>query len=180
MQGETSAISEEGGLQPQKGHPLHALLRAHRSQPQRSLWTLPLVHVSTTAVWSHQVCVCVFVFGLFVCVLREQKCVLIALFFSKVVCQNIYSIIFKWFTSRGLPFIPHLDSLPNFNRSVDGPVRLPIVDKYKVSWSYPGSPAYYCNVLLKGLVIFLFTAAAQMCALKGPEGQSVQSCQRFV
>lgn len=33
---------------------------------------------------------------------------------------------------RGLPFIPHLDSLPNFNRSSDGPVRLPIVDKYKV------------------------------------------------
>uniref|UniRef100_A0A671RQJ0 Pyridoxal-dependent decarboxylase domain-containing protein 1-like n=1 Tax=Sinocyclocheilus anshuiensis TaxID=1608454 RepID=A0A671RQJ0_9TELE len=31
----------------------------------------------------------------------------------------------------GLPFIPHLDSLPNFNRSSDGPVRLPIVDKYK-------------------------------------------------
>ncbi|XP_063076654.1 eukaryotic peptide chain release factor GTP-binding subunit ERF3A [Engraulis encrasicolus] len=34
-----------------------------------------------------------------------------------------------WYT--GLPFIPHLDSLPNFNRSMDGPVRLPIVDKYK-------------------------------------------------
>ncbi|XP_059414403.1 eukaryotic peptide chain release factor GTP-binding subunit ERF3A-like isoform X2 [Carassius carassius] len=34
-----------------------------------------------------------------------------------------------WYT--GLPFIPHLDSLPNFNRSNDGPVRLPIVDKYK-------------------------------------------------
>ncbi|KAK7938576.1 hypothetical protein WMY93_001902 [Mugilogobius chulae] len=34
-----------------------------------------------------------------------------------------------WYT--GLPFIPHLDSLPNFNRSRDGPVRLPIVDKYK-------------------------------------------------
>ncbi|KAJ0058455.1 hypothetical protein NL108_014639, partial [Boleophthalmus pectinirostris] len=31
----------------------------------------------------------------------------------------------------GLPFIPHLDSLPNLNRSRDGPVRLPIVDKYK-------------------------------------------------
>uniref|UniRef100_A0A668AT91 G1 to S phase transition 1 n=1 Tax=Myripristis murdjan TaxID=586833 RepID=A0A668AT91_9TELE len=36
-----------------------------------------------------------------------------------------------WYT--GLPFIPHLDSLPNFTRSTDGPVRLPIVDKYKVS-----------------------------------------------
>ncbi|XP_020500480.1 eukaryotic peptide chain release factor GTP-binding subunit ERF3A isoform X2 [Labrus bergylta] len=34
-----------------------------------------------------------------------------------------------WYT--GLPFIPHLDSLPNFTRSNDGPVRLPIVDKYK-------------------------------------------------
>lgn len=32
----------------------------------------------------------------------------------------------------GLPFIPYLDNLPNFNRSVDGPIRLPIVDKYKV------------------------------------------------
>lgn len=34
-----------------------------------------------------------------------------------------------WYT--GLPFIPHLDSLPNFTRSSDGAVRLPIVDKYK-------------------------------------------------
>ncbi|KAM5152922.1 eukaryotic peptide chain release factor GTP-binding subunit ERF3A isoform 1-T1 [Mantella aurantiaca] len=34
-----------------------------------------------------------------------------------------------WYT--GLPFIPYLDNLPNFSRSVDGPVRLPIVDKYK-------------------------------------------------
>lgn len=34
-----------------------------------------------------------------------------------------------WYT--GLPFIPHLDSLPFFNRSTDGPIRLPIVDKYK-------------------------------------------------
>ncbi|XP_039348844.1 eukaryotic peptide chain release factor GTP-binding subunit ERF3A isoform X2 [Mauremys reevesii] len=31
----------------------------------------------------------------------------------------------------GLPFIPYLDNLPNFSRSVDGPIRLPIVDKYK-------------------------------------------------
>ncbi|XP_077131262.1 eukaryotic peptide chain release factor GTP-binding subunit ERF3A [Ranitomeya variabilis] len=31
----------------------------------------------------------------------------------------------------GLPFIPYLDHLPNFHRSYDGPVRLPIVDKYK-------------------------------------------------
>lgn len=35
----------------------------------------------------------------------------------------------SWYT--GLPFISHLDSLPNFTRSSDGPVRLPIVDKYK-------------------------------------------------
>ncbi|XP_012862823.2 eukaryotic peptide chain release factor GTP-binding subunit ERF3B [Echinops telfairi] len=34
-----------------------------------------------------------------------------------------------WYT--GLPFIPYLDNLPNFNRSIDGPIRLPIVDKYK-------------------------------------------------
>ncbi|MGH0130126.1 UNVERIFIED_CONTAM: hypothetical protein FKN15_041177 [Acipenser sinensis] len=34
-----------------------------------------------------------------------------------------------WYS--GLPFIPHLDSLPNFNRSSNGPVRLAIVDKYK-------------------------------------------------
>ncbi|XP_037133467.1 eukaryotic peptide chain release factor GTP-binding subunit ERF3A isoform X1 [Syngnathus acus] len=34
-----------------------------------------------------------------------------------------------WYT--GLPFIPHLDNLPNFTRSINGPVRLPIVDKYK-------------------------------------------------
>ncbi|XP_053550544.1 eukaryotic peptide chain release factor GTP-binding subunit ERF3A isoform X1 [Bombina bombina] len=32
---------------------------------------------------------------------------------------------------NGLPFIPYLDNLPIFNRSFDGPVRLPIVDKYK-------------------------------------------------
>uniref|UniRef100_A0AAR2IV39 G1 to S phase transition 1 n=1 Tax=Pygocentrus nattereri TaxID=42514 RepID=A0AAR2IV39_PYGNA len=38
-----------------------------------------------------------------------------------------------WYT--GLPFIPHLDSLPNFNRSSDGPIRLPIVDKYRVRWT---------------------------------------------
>ncbi|XP_040212870.1 eukaryotic peptide chain release factor GTP-binding subunit ERF3A isoform X1 [Rana temporaria] len=35
----------------------------------------------------------------------------------------------SWYT--GLPFIPYLDNLPHFNRSLDGPVRLPIVDKYK-------------------------------------------------
>ncbi|EPQ17114.1 Eukaryotic peptide chain release factor GTP-binding subunit ERF3B [Myotis brandtii] len=34
-----------------------------------------------------------------------------------------------WYTE--LPFIPYLDNLPNFNRSIDGPIRLPIVDKYK-------------------------------------------------
>ncbi|KAM6913977.1 G1 to S phase transition 1, like [Lycodopsis pacificus] len=35
----------------------------------------------------------------------------------------------SWYT--GLPFISHLDSLPHYKRSSDGPVRLPIVDKYK-------------------------------------------------
>ncbi|MEJ1287373.1 hypothetical protein NN561_018391 [Cricetulus griseus] len=37
----------------------------------------------------------------------------------------------NWSNESGLPFIPYLDNLPNFNRSVDGPIRLPIVDKYK-------------------------------------------------
>ena len=37
-----------------------------------------------------------------------------------------------FYVLSGLPFIPYLDNLPNFNRSVDGPIRLPIVDKYKV------------------------------------------------
>ncbi|XP_036596491.1 eukaryotic peptide chain release factor GTP-binding subunit ERF3A-like [Trichosurus vulpecula] len=31
----------------------------------------------------------------------------------------------------GLPFIPYLDNLSTFNKSVDEPIRLPIVDKYK-------------------------------------------------
>lgn len=35
----------------------------------------------------------------------------------------------SWYT--GLPFIDHLDNLPNLCRSNDGPIRLPIVDKYK-------------------------------------------------
>lgn len=50
-------------------------------------------------------------------------------------CLNYFceKKIFVVFLYRGLPFIPHLDSLPNFNRSSDGPVRLPIVDKYKAS-----------------------------------------------
>ncbi|KAL7979167.1 hypothetical protein Chor_015191 [Crotalus horridus] len=41
--------------------------------------------------------------------------------FSSALCRNC----------TGLPFIPYLDNLPNFSRSVDGPIRLPIVDKYK-------------------------------------------------
>lgn len=56
---------------------------------------------------------------------------------------SILSNFFKWKDAHkietnafcsfsGLPFIPYLDNLPNFNRSVDGPIRLPIVDKYKV------------------------------------------------
>lgn len=48
-------------------------------------------------------------------------------------CLNYFCEIFLCTLDRGLPFIPHLDSLPNFNRSSDGPVRLPIVDKYKAS-----------------------------------------------
>lgn len=44
-----------------------------------------------------------------------------------------------YFGIRGLPFISHLDSLPNFTRSSDGPVRLPIVDKYKVSCRFTGT-----------------------------------------
>lgn len=48
-------------------------------------------------------------------------------------CQMLMSLLFPFFIHRGLPFIPHLDNLPNLNRSSDGPVRLPIVDKYKVS-----------------------------------------------
>lgn len=58
-------------------------------------------------------------------------------------CIYPFWVIFKWkgaheiernafCSSSGLPFIPYLDNLPNFNRSVDGPIRLPIVDKYKV------------------------------------------------
>ncbi len=29
-------------------------------------------------------------------------------------------------------FIEYLDSLPSFNRSIDGPLRMPIVERYKV------------------------------------------------
>lgn len=35
----------------------------------------------------------------------------------------------EWYT--GLPLIPYLDQLPTMNRSGEGPIRLPIVDKYK-------------------------------------------------
>ncbi|XP_043568049.1 eukaryotic peptide chain release factor GTP-binding subunit ERF3A [Chiloscyllium plagiosum] len=35
----------------------------------------------------------------------------------------------SWYT--GLPFIPYLDNLPHFYRASTGPVRVPIVDKYK-------------------------------------------------
>ncbi|XP_039991419.1 eukaryotic peptide chain release factor GTP-binding subunit ERF3A [Xiphias gladius] len=49
-----------------------------------------------------------------------------------------------WYT--GLPFIAHLDSLPNFTRSSDGPVRLPIVDKYKVSRWRSGTCLLRCTV----------------------------------
>lgn len=50
------------------------------------------------------------------------------------ICMQYYlSNLFEpAFFFRGLPFISHLDSLPNFNRSSEGPIRLSIVDKYKV------------------------------------------------
>ena len=35
-----------------------------------------------------------------------------------------------YFLSRGLPFIPYIDSLPTLVRHVDGPFMMPIVDKY--------------------------------------------------
>lgn len=51
-------------------------------------------------------------------------------------CSGLMGAILKeqsdfcpWYI--GLPFIPYLDHLPNFNRSVDGPIILPVVDKYK-------------------------------------------------
>ena len=33
---------------------------------------------------------------------------------------------------RGPTFIEYLDSLPSFNRSIDGPLRMPIIERYKV------------------------------------------------
>lgn len=40
----------------------------------------------------------------------------------------------------GLSFIPYLDNSPTFNRSVDGPIRLPTVDQYRTQapWSWEG------------------------------------------
>ena len=35
-------------------------------------------------------------------------------------------------SSRGPTFIEYLDGLPSFNRSIDGPLRMPIVERYKV------------------------------------------------
>jgi translation elongation factor EF-1alpha len=37
---------------------------------------------------------------------------------------------------RGPTFIEYLDSLPSFNRSIDGPFRMPIVERYKVCLIY--------------------------------------------
>jgi translation elongation factor EF-1alpha len=37
---------------------------------------------------------------------------------------------------RGPNFIEYLDSLPSFNRSIDGPFRMPIVERYKVCFDY--------------------------------------------
>lgn len=33
---------------------------------------------------------------------------------------------------RGPTFIEYLDGLPSFNRSIEGPLRMPIVERYKV------------------------------------------------
>lgn len=46
VQGETSAIFEKGGLQPQERHPLHAMFRTDGGQPEGAHRVLPLVHVS--------------------------------------------------------------------------------------------------------------------------------------
>lgn len=32
---------------------------------------------------------------------------------------------------RGVAFIPFIDDMPSFNRKVDGPFIMPVVDKYK-------------------------------------------------
>lgn len=49
VQGETSAIFEKGGLQPQERHPLHAMFRTDGCQPEGAHRVLPLVHVSASA-----------------------------------------------------------------------------------------------------------------------------------
>lgn len=105
VQGETSAIFEKGGLQPQERHPLHALFWPDGGQSEGAHRVLPLVHVSDSRF-------------------TEPFELL-----SPPCFQLIHPLSVHY---RGLPFIPHLDSLPNLNRSSDGPVRLPIVDKYKV------------------------------------------------
>jgi len=37
--------------------------------------------------------------------------------------------VLSWY--KGPTFIEHLDTLPSFNRSIDGPLRMPIVERYK-------------------------------------------------
>ncbi|CAF4889454.1 unnamed protein product [Rotaria sp. Silwood1] len=37
--------------------------------------------------------------------------------------------VLPWY--KGPTFIEHLDSLPSFNRTIDGPLRMPIVERYK-------------------------------------------------
>lgn len=80
-----------------------------------------------------------------------------------------------YFGIRGLPFISHLDSLPNFTRSSDGPVRLPIVDKYKVSCRVTGTcssllPPPFCPWLMCGreikTTIFVFIYSAKFSIFK--------------
>lgn len=118
VQGETSAIFEKGGLQPEERHPLHAMFRTDGGQSEGANRVLPLVHVSAS-------------------VFAEPNTFIIPswLSFFFFFINHIFSIHRLLCRSRGLPFIPHLDSLPNLNRSSDGPVRLPIVDKYKVKVS---------------------------------------------
>ena len=42
--------------------------------------------------------------------------------------------IFTILLFRGPSLIDYLDQLPSFNRSSDQPVRMPVVDRYKVCW----------------------------------------------
>lgn len=125
VQGETSAIFEEGWLQPKERHSLHAMFWADGSQPEGAHWHVLLVHVSPSVRWLCRRHIWALV--------HSNQCVCV------------------WLYCRGLPFIPHLDSLPKFNRSNDGPVRLPIVDKYKVRIFLPLNTSTYIQPAIKNL-----------------------------